>query len=469
MFMGYVEFYALEWASSSSFLALAVRYLKKRGRLWPVVAAYAVAVLMHVQALYFLPALLYLLPMRVRSSNLRGSLAVVAATGTFAAGFAFIWLYSNRIDFEVLILPVVMSRPEYPGYTFFSTLHLTDIMNEVFIVTPNALLLLASTKMATWQGRWNRTTRFLLIASAGSLLFFVLFAAATTMGRDWDIMSLSLLCPLLLLFHRLSIRRHVPGVRILLVNLLIVVLMSGSFYAVAHRSRSMEARFETLLTEHNWNGWVILATHLTQRGDREGSVRIWREMERRVPDRRTLLTAYDYLDRGQFDEAHRLASELLIKNPYNPHFMQLLANVYRKQGWLNEAEDFYQQALRLNPYHAPLKNELAQLYLEQQWFEQALRLAREAHTLEPEKTFITETLALVHIRLQDYGPASALADTLFLNDPHSAGAHLIKMIIALNTGDYETARVHYLAFLEYGTGRSDYERIRKYYKSLTTE
>ncbi|MCB2231807.1 tetratricopeptide repeat protein [bacterium] len=467
LFMGYVEFYAPVWAASAVFILAAIRYLNGKVGIWLVVLALVLSVLMHVEAVVFLPALGYLLMAKVRSSTVK-RVTVAAACLTMIAGVAtFVWLYQNRIEFEVLILPILQSRPEYPGYTFFSMLHVTDLLNEIALVVPNGLVLIAALRRTSIRRRWNRMGRFLLIASVGSLSFFMLFAAATTMGRDWDVMALSLLCPVLLVFQRLRV--HCIGIapRFLLANVLVLGLVSGAFFTVAHCPTCTEARFRTLLTEYNWNGWIILSTHYEQTGQHDQAIAILREMERRVPDRRTLLNAYAALDSGQVSEAADLADGLLRKDSYNPHFMQLEANVLRKQKRFDEAELYYLRALKVKPYHAPLMNELAQLYIDKRELNGAEQWATKAHTLEPEKTFITETLALVYIKMQDYTEATALADSLFLDDPHSAGAHLIKMTVALNRGDYDSAGAHYRAYLLYGKGRSDYERIREHYKGLS--
>jgi Tfp pilus assembly protein PilF len=467
LFFGYVEFYAPVWAATAMFLATGIRYVRNKGRLWAPLLAFSIAVAMHVEAVYFTPALVYLLVAKAESAHLRRIYTGLAFAVTAAAIATFVWLYLNRVEFEVMILPFFHSRPEYPGYTVFSAAHFLDVVNEILLIAPGAFLVMALWVHTSARRRWNREGFFLAAASTGALSFFFLFAGATTMGRDWDVMSLSLLSPVLLGFNRMSVHHIRPGARLVLANLVLLVLTTGAFLGIAFCTECSETRFRSLMTDHNWNGWIILSTHYERTGRHDMSVEVLREMERRIPDRRALLTAYDYLESGRIGDAERLAADLLSKNPYSPHFMQLTANVFRKKHQPDSAEYFYTKALRLMPYHAPLMNELAQLYIDERRFDEGLAWATEAHSLEPEKTFITETLALVHIRRQDYGPASALADTLLQNDPNSAGAHLIKMTVALNNGDYESASAHYREFLRYGGERSDYERIRDHYKGLS--
>ena len=466
LFLGYVEFYPLLWASIAVFFNFSVRYLRGDRPLWPALVAFAFSVLMHVQAIFFLPAVLYLIYANFAQESWRSAARIAAGVGMVAGAALFFWLYNTRMDFEILILPFFTARPDAPAYTIFSSRHLRDLVNEMFLIVPGVLVLLSLLTAPAFKRPWETTGRFLLIASGGGLLFLVLFGAAITMARDWDIMALSFFAPVLLLFHLLDRAECPISPRQVAIGAFVAGMCSLTFLSVATHTDSAENRFATLLNDRNQNGWVIFANYFYLKGNPDKHAELMGEVRRRFPDYIDLQSGYSFLEMEQPGRAATIAERLVAKNPYDPNFMQLLANVYRKQGKLEDAEVYYTRAMSLKPYHAPLLNELAQLYIKEQKYDQALPLIARAHRLEPEKTFITETMALVNIYLKDYPAALRWADTLFAADSNSPGGHLIKLTVALNRGDEAIARLHYTAFLEFGKGRSDWITIRDYYHYL---
>jgi Tfp pilus assembly protein PilF len=294
----------------------------------------------------------------------------------------------------------------------------------------------------------------------------LLFGAAVTMGRDWDIMSLSLLAPLLLCLHQLDRSDWRPSVRLIIAYGLTVSIMTLGFLAANTHTQPAEERFYTLLNQRNRNGWVIYANHFLLKGDTASFNQHMREMNRLFPEYSDLTRTYRYLERGDYRRAYILAVSLVNSNPYEPDFLQVLGNVHGKLQRLDSAEFYYHRALSLKPYHTGMLNELGQLYMRQQKHDQAIAILSRAHRMAPERSFITESLALAYIYLKRLDTAAALADTLFMTEPNDPGAHLIRLTIALNQGDTETARRHYRQFLTHGQGRSDYERMREYYRYL---
>ena len=99
-------------------------------------------------------------------------------------------------------------------------------------------------------------------------------------------------------------------------------------------------------------------------------------------------------------------------------------------------------------------------------YPEALEQFRIAHRMTPEVSSITESMALCNIHMKNNPAALALADWLFARDTDSPGGHLIKMVIAINTGDLETARLHYREYKIHGQSRPDYTNITEYYKYL---
>jgi Tfp pilus assembly protein PilF len=236
--------------------------------------------------------------------------------------------------------------------------------------------------------------------------------------------------------------------------------------AVNANTKASEERFETLLNNRQRNGWVIFADYLQRTGQSDKRNEIVQEMNHRFPDHVDLQKAYAFLDKNNVDKATQIAEKLVAHDPYQAEFLQLLANVREKQRLFDPAKTLFETALKLQPYRAEIMNEYGQLLMATKDYNAALPLLKEAHSIKPGLTFIAESLALDYIYLKDYDAASALADTLFMGDENSPGAHLIKLTVALNKGEKVKAMIHYAEFVAHGQDRSDYETMKKYYDYL---
>ena len=235
---------------------------------------------------------------------------------------------------------------------------------------------------------------------------------------------------------------------------------------VSTGTKPAEDRFHTLLNERSRNGWVIYANYFHFKGDTARHEAIMKELTDRFPDYTQLKEAYTLVENGNYLEAKKIAGVLVNKDPYQADFLQIYGNIHGKLRQFEKAEYYYHKALKLSPYQPTIMNELGQLYMTESKYSEAVKVLRKAHWISPERTFITESLALSHIYLQHYDSASALADTLFMNQDDSPGGHLIKMTVALNHGDDENARFHFKEYLKYGAGRSDYNNIKEFYGYL---
>ncbi len=469
LFFGYVEFYPMVWAASAAFLFSGIRYVQEKKGLWFVLLASALAIAMHIEAIYFLPSVFYLVASGYKSETSRRTAYIVLCTSLVAGAAVFVWLYNTRLSFETLILPFLKARPEAPGYTIFSLIHFSDLFNEVLLVIPGALVLLVELRSSGWKQQWDQVCWFLLIASAGSLSFLLVFGAAITMGRDWDVMSLSLLAPLLLIFYRLDKQESPMSLRTGVTAAFLSVVLTVPFLSVSIHTETTEARFYTLLSNRNRNTWMVYANYFLLKGDETKYKDVMTESYSKFPDYITLQKGYRLLNAGDLSSALPIARQLIDINPYNPDFMQFLASVYRGLDRYDSSEYYYKRALAMRPYLAPCMNELAQLYIKQARYDDAARIEQEAHLIDPEKTYITETLGLIYVYRKDLDAASALADTLFQTDSTSPGGHLLKMTVALNSGKTEIAREQYRAYLKYGQDRSDYQNIKSYYSYLSKE
>ena len=466
LFFGYIEFYPTVWAVTSLFLNFAVRYLKSGRNLWLVLLIYIVCILLHFQTLILLPGVVFLLFLRAKSKSWRQFFIYFLGFGVIGGAILLSWLIGTRIELQLLLLPIFRGRPPATDYSLFSLVHLIDLANLTLLVFPGAIAVAAVWILYARKKFDDAILRFLILSSAGSLLFLILFGAAITMARDWDIMSLALLSPILLILYQVDRARPQISGRFYLSYTLCCGLITVCFLSTAIMLKPSENRFDTLLNARNEPGWIIYANYFLEKGDQSKFREIMTRRSRLFPNLQRLQLAYDLLEKGQYEKAMKISQDLINKDPNNSNYLQILGNLYGKFNQYDSAEEYYDKALRLQPYSSTLMNEIGQLYIKEKKFDEAISILKKAHSLSPDRTFITESMALTYIGKQDYLHATELADTLLISDTNSPGAHLIRMVVAVAADSLQAARYHYAEFLKYGGKRSDYTRIKEYYRFL---
>jgi hypothetical protein len=441
IFFGYVEHYPLLWALATTFVRFGLDYLEHNRRSWTVFLLFVLAVLMHLQAIFLLPGVAYLVvikfsrPMSIFSLNPRKLLVIGGVTLT---GVLFVtWLLKNQINLATVFLPILHGPPQAPDYALFSIKHALDMLNQILVMFPGILVVTAFLIRGKPRQSKDSTTMFLGLLSVGSLLFLLLIDPALGMARDWDLMSLTLLAPMLLILRSHGKATVRMSGKVILAYSIFCAFCTISYVAANIRAPASEKRFYSLLEYYgikDETGWAIFA--------------------------------YYYLNNDEYDRAMELAKFMEKESIRLDKTYHILAVLNKKKGHLQEAEHYYELALNLKPFNPRLRNELGQVYLAQGRNEKALRMLKEARRIDPSLTFIAEGVGLAYFRLGHFDSASFVADTLFMGDKNSPGGHLICMVIAISSGDYGTAKHHYQEYLKYGSHRSDYEDIREHYSYL---
>ncbi|MFH1374743.1 MAG: tetratricopeptide repeat protein [bacterium] len=442
LFFGYVEHYPLLWAAVAVFINQSLGFLKDRTRLWTVLVAFGVAVLMHFEAVCLLGGVAYLVTRwffgRVPAAS-SGKRLYTIATAVTAGGLAmFVLLYRAELQPANLFLPLVTGSAHAPDYAVFSLKHLADIGNLVLLIFPGCLVVLSLWLTRRGWVRNDNSTAYLCWLSSGSLAFLFLIDPLLGMARDWDLMSWTLPAPFLLLLRQLHDRPGGRLARLVIPYLLVCVLATTAYLAANVNVAASEQRFHSLLRLHGSqddNGWPLFASY--------------------------------FLEKGDYVRAEELVQELLEQNIQPAYCFQILGSLRVKTGRLEEAEQYYLKSLALRPFDLEIRNELGGLYIQQGKYRDALATLKEASRYDPD--FITtwaEGVGLAYYHLGHLDSAVAVADTLLMADNNSPGGHLLKMIVALTSGDNATARYHFQQYIKHGAHRSNYENIKEHYGNL---
>jgi hypothetical protein len=215
LFFGYVENYTLPAAAIVLYLWLAARQVAGKTRLWLAASVLGLAMALHPSTLNLAPSLLVLTAVNARREGWPRSLLQTAlpllliGLGVVAlmqaGGHGLQALFSSDRpgggDGRWLV-PLWTTSTRWEHYTMFSWGHLVDILNQQLLSAPVSL----AAVILSWRGwrQWLKTAttdalppslatyvRFLVVATAGSLLFILLWNPDYGGQRDWDLFSLS--------------------------------------------------------------------------------------------------------------------------------------------------------------------------------------------------------------------------------------------------------------------------------------
>ncbi|MCH9030781.1 MAG: hypothetical protein IIB00_00775 [candidate division Zixibacteria bacterium] len=473
LFLGYVKLYPLFWATATTFLALSIRYLQEGKGFLICIFSFILTLSMHLQGLYLIGGVLLLTLKKLDFFNLRrrsrsfGVVAIVA----FASAFAWflIWSYNNFLEIEVIFLPLLEGRPESPGYFVFGTQHLLDILNLALLIFPGSLILV----YLIFRGRAklirDDVAKFLGVCSIGSTLFLLVIDPRIGMGRDWDLMSFTLVCPFLFMCYHLNKISRLINANLVWSYIILCGLLSGVFISANLNVEASENRFHSLLRHYgskDRTGWVIYANYFLDKRHYSKYEEVKKELKEKHPEYSLLKDAYNAIESGENKKALQISKFLVNKNPYKADFLRVLGISYRQFGMFDSSEYYFKRALKLRPVSAPLRDEGGRLYFSWGKYKEAIEMFREAHYLDPSLPYVLEGLGMSYYHENHLDTALLIADSLFSKNKNSPAGHMLYVVLALRRNDTATAKHHYSEFLKFGRSRQDYQTTKNNYLYL---
>jgi hypothetical protein len=196
LFFGYAESYTLCALVGALYLAAALEHLRDGRGIGRPALLFGLAVCLHPLSLTLGPSLLFLAlarPGRLRSVA-RAALCAALPIALLVAGVTLaghgLWLIGHKDlpgggDHRMLV-PLFGLQTRFERYTLLSPAHLVAVFNELMLLSPLFLPMLALGRRAL--GR-SAAAGFLAVAAAGLLLFVGLWNPDLGPARDWDLFA----------------------------------------------------------------------------------------------------------------------------------------------------------------------------------------------------------------------------------------------------------------------------------------
>jgi Tfp pilus assembly protein PilF len=381
-FFGYVENYAPSAAGILLFLLFGVAYLRGNISIVWAFIAYGVMFTLHFGVLIFLPVvafLLYVAAKRKQTGELGASLFL---TGVIVFAMLQLSLYPLELSKDVLsgtghhIVPFSLPLDKYQSYLLFSTSHLLDIVNFLFLSCPTAIFLLIISSIMMWGKRKTISieTRFLLLAGLCGSIFIIILNCEIGMSRDWDILApISLGIPIaaIALWNTIEYERKLKY-RILIMLCVVSLLHTGLWISVNADETKAVKRFKILPDNYLWG--------------KHAHISAYEEL------------AVYYRDRGDYEEAIQYYQKYITLDSTNQRLWRQLAGAFQVAGQTTKAIEVYETMVHLGMDNYQIITNLGVLLSNEQRFPEALVLFKRAEECAPEDPTVKYNIGVTIIK-----------------------------------------------------------------------
>ncbi len=381
LFFGYVENYTYYALAIGIYLYTSLLFLKGESRLLLPALVLILAITLHLSSAVLFPSFLVLAVFALTSRKRRRASLIdlaICASVSFAIHMMLIryWEYnlpSSLLDVSILALG--QGEEFIPGY-LMSWRHLSDFLNEQFLIGPFALFAFLATAFIAFrtQGRRSVSTNFLLVV--GLTYFAVsLIANDSNLGyaRNWDLIAPAGICFTTAAMYFLL--RHVPPSQARISSLLVFactvsILHTAPWVWTNHNESLALERFKTLPLGL---------------GRTETVVANW------------------YLRNEKPAEAARWLKSALKNNPNNGPAYAFLGMILTEQNRFEEAREVYSRAVKLRSDKLGYRNNYMMTLLKLGRNEEALEQFEILTSMKPEAEKYWRGMVEVLTRLERSG------------------------------------------------------------------
>ncbi|SYZ71918.1 membrane hypothetical protein [Candidatus Zixiibacteriota bacterium] len=454
LFFGYVENYSLLYPCLAGFIYFSLKYLSLGRNLSVAVLFLFMGILLHFQMMAFVPAFLFMVFYQGRGrklfENYKKIILISAAAIASAGAILFMAKYRNDLAFRGIFMPLWTGFQSDPKYTLLSPSHLTDIMNQLLLLSPLIPFLAFSGFESREKLRIDKRIVFLALVSAGSLAFVLFVDPKLTMPRDWDLFSLSAFGMTLLFI--LSMREKSFGMIFNFIPVMVVImLVSSGSYLFANLNTNRSIRYLNYIINldkgKSLQSLGILGNYYAAKGDSKTADSIRTLLSEYYPDRSNIRLALADIERGNLGKAREIVNNL-TPDPYSTEYMTIKVILYYNEGNYDSALAAVDSAIQNSRY-------MPQLYIYRS------RILLKRHDLER----AIETLQMGR-RLSGYDNRELIKELLTIYDVYNTPDSIIgyaRLLIRLDSTSCDGFYYLFIGYAKAGDSAVARQAIDNYY------
>ena len=450
LFLGYAEHYTLTYVTVFAYLYFSIRYLQGKVKIYLPILLCALSMSLHFSATFLLPSLLFLFALKREKEDFSFSMKkaipyFIALISLLALSIYYIWSFNPALS-EIFV-PLVKGRVYAPDYTLFSVPHISDLINQHFLLSPVGIILILSLAIA-FKNRIlfkKPVIAFLILVSIAQISYHFILDPKLGAGRDWDLLSTVGLGYTLLgvyLFIGLVKSKGYPLVALTFT----VFLCSFPWFVLnANTSKAID-RFNNLLdldVKRSRTGRYTLADYFYQRKIFLEYNETMTLINKFFPEDSLTRRAQTYLDSGNYDQATELLKKAIIINPSFLWAYNDLGAVYLKQGKVDQALNEFQRVVRLNPYNSIARVNLGNALFQKGKLVEALTEYKKAEKLGGIGPNAYRNMANIYLRSEETEKAISAYKSALKLDPKFYYAHFGLGQIYLDRNSLDEAVVEF--------------------------
>jgi Flp pilus assembly protein TadD len=455
LFLGYTENYPVLWPFITGYIYFSLRYLNKKGGLLPPILMVVLALILHLQTLFFLISFPVLMVARGKTAHLykkyRILIWIAACVVAVAAVIVFVKEYQSSLELRLYFIPLLTGHPTTPGYFLFSLPHLLDMANQFLLLTP----LLPALIILGWRG-WrplfkNKVDLFLLLLSFGGFVFLLIIDPKLGMGRDWDLFALVGLAPMLLFAKNTTDSKKLRPA--MLTGLALLALVMAFPYAAVSLSRQPALdNYKYLLhldLPKSRTGITILRSIATADNDSLLLDSLKNVLIATYPSVHLAPEALNLTEQGRQREAMILVDSMAMYEPNSVEVLNLRGLVNMRLGNYAMAVKDLEMSARLGRYDARPLASLAAIYNRLGQPEKMMDALRKGQRRDPKLPEILDGLLTLFYNTGQYDSAVVYAVEINKMDSTNASPYWVLGNTALRRGDKARAKAYLTRFCEY--------------------
>ncbi len=403
LFFGYVENYPLIWIALTGFVYFGLRYMTSGRSLAGGLFFLVLGIFIHLQMSILIPAFVFLIFCRGRGlavyrqyRALLISLAIVFVIGGF---IIFIHLYKTDLYFEDIFLPLFTGKGLSPTNFAFSVTHLTDMVNELLLLSPIFPILIVLSFNEFKHIFKNGVTFFLTIITLSSFLFVLFIDPKIGMGRDWDLFSFLGFGFTLLLVYSIP-EKHLTALKKYIPTMIIYLIVTTVPYLLMNLNRDTSIKYAKYLIdldpEKSYSNLVIMRLYYQESGDRQTADSLNAVFFERFPNEKKIFDASNVLNRGDITGAKEMAADI-VPDRLSGRYHNFLSALYMSEGIFDKALEESDMAIQLGMYNYRFFVNRAWIFSQMKQYEKALESVRVAYNLFNNNDDVLSAFAWINI------------------------------------------------------------------------
>ncbi len=448
------------WFATTAITSIRSRDFGKLALMWGVVL---LGIALHISAACLVPAAVFV---TLRHLRMRSSLATTVALLLLAGGVAYVYGRASN-DFALAHhFLFIAGKSPFPRYGLFSTQHLGDVLQILFVTAPlmflGLYLRVSRRRLSTGSDTGIAAG---LMALAGVTLVFI---ADPINSVVLDLPRLAAYLTPVAVFTAVVLsygkKDSSPSrMRLLRLAAIVSVLVPMSYLpsllCIAETEKWAEAHFDKYPWFYRDGSFAFRdASFHTGDFDRANS---WEQgMTSRSSEVINMRGVQDLIMSDRYSEAINILHQIKAYDPYWLEPRDVLARLYMALGRHQQAVPEIDTVMMIAPHRREGWRDRYQYYRDTKNYAAAVRIADQALEVFPgDVDFRVDQMLSRHL-VGAYREADSLATRLNAEDVSNPFPYLVKGMYADGRGDAATALGHYRRFLELAPDEPEAQQIR---------